>query len=39
MEILKIRFAPKISFRATRSAVMMEIATGTPAVETLRAKK
>lgn len=29
----KMRFAPKISFKATLSAVIIEIATGTPAEE------
>ena len=39
MEMWNTRFAPNISPRATRSAVMMEIATGTPAWETVMAKK
>ena len=34
-----MRFAPKISFKATLSAVIIEIATGTPAEETVKAKK
>ena len=39
MDTLNTRLAPNISFRATLSAVMIEIATGTPAVDTLKAKK
>ena len=39
IETRKTRFAPQISFSATRSAVMMEIATGTPACETVIARK
>ena len=39
IDIRKTRCAPKISLSATRSAVMIEIATGTPACETVIAKK
>ena len=39
IEIWNTRLAPQISLIATRSAVMIEIATGTPAVETESAKK
>ena len=39
IDIRKTRFAPKMSFSATRSAVMIEIATGTPACDTVIAKK
>ena len=39
MEMRNTRRAPQISLTATRSAVIIEIATGTPAVETESAKK
>ena len=39
IEMRNTRFAPKISFSATRSAVIIEIATGTPAWDTVIAKK
>ena len=39
IDMRNTRFAPYMSFRATRSAVMMEMATGTPACETVMAKK
>ena len=39
MEMRKTRFAPQMSLSATRSAVMMEIATGTPACDTVMARK
>ena len=39
IEIRKTRLAPKMSLSATRSAVIIEIATGTPACDTVIAKK
>ena len=39
IDIRKTRFAPQMSLSATRSAVMIEIATGTPACDTVIAKK
>ena len=39
IEIRNTRFAPNMSLSATRSAVIIEIATGTPACDTVIAKK
>ena len=39
MDTRKTRRAPKTSFKATRSAVIIDMATGTPACEMLMAKK
>ena len=39
MDMRNTRRAPKTSFKATRSAVMIDMATGTPACEILMAKK